>query len=151
MHTKDSKLIWTGGVVIVLVVGAYFVGQSSSQPSQTAPANSATAGNSTMSADEVFADKTKCEGYLDKLQQNSLNSSVEIDVVYKIFYSQSLNTCLSEQYNLYPAHGTVTEGEVLLINDVLTGGNIWTSQVYTPELKYWDAESKLDQQAEQYQ
>jgi hypothetical protein len=171
---NKNNLIGIVVIVVVIAVGAYFIGENSNVSKQSTATPITNSGSTSqtettqtpqqtqvnnvksasgMSADEIFAEKTKCEGYMQGLQQKAgeNGSALEIDAIYKVFYSQSLNTCLVEQYNLYPAHGTVAEGEVLLINDVLTGGNVWTSQVYTPELKYWDAQSILDQQAVQYQ
>jgi hypothetical protein len=72
-------------------------------------------------------------------------SSYQLPALYQVFYSLSLDTCLSAEYLIYPAHDTVTESEILRIRDVLTRKIIW-SQVYTPAIKYWDAYSILDAQ-----
>ncbi len=150
MNPRTTKILLCLIVAILLILGGYFSGRSSNP---SVDSNTTVSHKSTVSADEVFANKAKCAGYLEKLQQQAGNNSysLEIDSVYKVFYSRALNTCLSEQYNLYPAHQGIAEGEILLINDVLTGGNVWTSETYTPELKYWDAQAALDKQAMQYQ
>ena len=104
-----------------------------------------------MSDSEIFDEKVKCSVYLEKLRDNALISQYENDSYYKVFYSKSLNSCLSEEQSIYPAHGKIPEEEILTINNILTGENIWTSQVYSPAIKFWDAEANLDNQALQYQ
>ena len=105
------------------------------------------------SVSEVLANKVTCAGYKDKVQQDTYKGGYQYDmpVIYKVIYSQSLNTCLIERYDIYPATGTTAESEVLRIDDALTGGNVWTSAIHSPALKYWDAESILDQQSTVYQ
>ena len=161
-----QKNTWVWLVVIIVIVIAYFVGQNhgssnSPQTIQTADTNIVPTSTQTApqvqtknirSTSEILANKTTCATYKDKINKdiNQVVNQYDIPVIYKVFYSQSLNTCLDERYDLYPAHGTIAEGEVLRIDDVLTGGNVWTSQVYSPALKYWDAESILDQQSTLY-
>jgi hypothetical protein len=102
---------------------------------------------------EVLANKVTCAAYKDKVQQDTYKGGYQYDLpaIYKIIYSKSLNTCLIERYDIYPANGTTAESEALRIDDALTGGNVWTSAIYSPALKYWDAESILDQQSTLYQ
>ena len=135
-------------IAFLIIVGFYYLGKSSNKSESIDTKQKAS-----MSADEIFANKIKCESFIEKLKENamSMTSQYEIDAIYKVFYSQPLNTCVSEQYNLYYGHGTVKDGELLIINDVLTKENIWTSENYSPTLKYWDAEHILDTQAADYQ
>ncbi|MGD0328656.1 MAG: hypothetical protein ABSB00_03030 [Minisyncoccia bacterium] len=124
--------------------------QSSKEVSQQDNASSRV--SSDESASEVLTNKTTCATYKVNLEKQIYQGGYQYDmpVIYKVIYSRSLNTCLDERFDIYPANGTTPEEEVLKIDDVLTGGNVWTSQAYSPALKYWDAESILDQQAQQY-
>ncbi len=127
---------------LILLIGVYYLGRISNTDQKNTTDQS--------SQNEIFADKIKCGDYIEKLRDNAIASQYELDLIYKVFYSQSLNTCLSEQYNLYYGAGSVPQGEILEINNVLTDENVWTSEKYTTQLKGWDAETILDQQAVNY-
>ncbi len=139
---------WILGVFALLLIAliAYYVGKQSSNlnSSTTSILSASSTGN--MSASEIFARKADCAGYLQKLIDNEESDQIELELVYRVSYSETQNSCLEEEYIIYPARGTTKEEEVLKINDILSGNNLWTSQLYSPALKYWDADSILDTQ-----
>jgi hypothetical protein len=100
----------------------------------------------------LLTNKAKCASYLDKAQSDAQSSSAgnTLNIVDSIVYSPKLTTCLTEGFIITGAQGSNPGEETLIINDYLTNRTLWSSQIYSPALKAWDAEAKLDQAAAQY-
>lgn len=146
------------GLLVVIIITAYRVGVSSAHSTSLAVSQSAS------STESIFNMKAKCEEYYEKLHTQAQNDNSELlgtknniggemDSVYKVIYSPTRNSCLEEEYIDYI---TVKQNvgytdEVLEINDVFTNDILWTNDVGSSSLKYWDAEAKLDQAVVDYQ
>ncbi|HWW41889.1 hypothetical protein [Pedobacter sp.] len=117
----------------------------SQTPVQTPPNSTQQSPAPVTTQNENFQKKMQCATYKQQVQDNlnKIMSSLEIPSLYQIFYSPSRDSCLSAEEDIYPAHDTIAESEILSINDILTGKVIWF-QRYQPALKYWDANAKLD-------
>jgi hypothetical protein len=162
---KDNPVAYLLGL-IVLVFLAYYVGTRSNNPppvisdnqsdvvapvTQTDSSVGASAQPTNKATQTNLEMKMKCASYRqsieDKNAQTSKQTSAsEIPVLYQLFYSPSLSTCLSASYILYSSsYSPGGDFETLVVSDILTGNTIW-SQTFQPSLKYWDAEAKLDSQ-----
>jgi hypothetical protein len=117
----------------------------------TALAPIAAAAQQPMTQQQLFDAKVRCGTYLDKLNADLERDQYAIEFIPKVFFSQSLNTCLVEKVSISSAHGTVPQEELLTIDDVLTSENVWTSELISPAIAGYEAEARLDLQAQQYQ
>lgn len=103
-----------------------------------------------MTQQQLFEAKMKCSTYLKPLTADLEQDQYELQFIPKVFFSQSLNTCLVEKVSIASAQGKIPQEELLTIDDVLTGENVWTSEMFSPAINGYDAEAKLDVQAQQY-
>ena len=169
-----TPIIITFGIIIFIVlIGVYYIGKSSNnsplensqtpttastQPSATQPpqvknqvdtnpvttapqTNNTQANNTNINSATTLANKAMCQKYMqqqeDEATQRVLSEHISI---YRIFYSPIRNSCVVLKYSL---NANNVDGESLTIKDILDNTIIW-QQYYPSAMKYWDAQSVLD-------
>lgn len=168
---KENKIFFVVvGIIVFLFVG-FFIGKNYNDAVQLTSTLQATTTESvtqperkldmeqplvttkvTPTQNSNLKKKMECSVYRKQIEDELFEGLVKsniVGVLYQVFYSASLDTCLSAKYIIYPAgsnfNGTSNESETLTINDILNGKIIW-SQIYEPALEYSVAQAKLDMQ-----
>jgi hypothetical protein len=132
-----------GVLLIVLIsMSTWFWYDHSSLVKQLSESNTSGAKGQNQATDDLFAKKEHCASLRSKVEDDAKSESFgqNIKAVYQVFYSPSLNTCLSATYSIY---GGTPSDELLSIDDVLTGRNVW-QQYLKPSVKFPVAYAQID-------
>jgi hypothetical protein len=115
-------------------MSTWFWYDHSSLVKQLSESNTSGAKGQNQATDDLFAKKEHCASLRSKVEDDAKSESFgqNIKAVYQVFYSPSLNTCLSATYSIY---GGTPSDELLSIDDVLTGRNVW-QQYLKPSVKF---------------
>ena len=85
----------------------------------------------------------ECQKYTNKLRKDTTTDVLgDSDVVYRVFFSPQLNSCLAARYKLYSKKGG-GDSEKLYVQDILADKEVWASY-YDEAVLYPVAERALD-------